>query len=424
MKKIEQEKIKHFYNEVISLYPREVKEFYWGKDVSDFIDIIINSLPENEEQEIVSIICRNNESIVLSKPMFDFLFTEGELCNFNSPIGRRYEHNSYIFIEFIKSPIIIIKNNLDRNGIVPITKKETEDGLTKIESCFFIKGEIPTEDYYDYPIEIIPFFISQMKARLIKKVDKLPSYFIDHFEPMKYVLRIKNEQKNLLIKLLYKFATNLGIIENEIIYDNDTSTEINQEIKSILDDDGNINITNDSDQNLNSLKFYISAIKNPNPFYRFLDAYHVLESLFYEYFYNYVKNLNNNRSKDELYDEIRKHINEDQMLKLVLVNCLDNQDTIKKIKEDLINKGIQDLSKIINKNYDIINWSENESEKFALKLSDLIYSFRNAIVHSKKSDYHIEKIEEFKDFIPKFIDLTNIVLELAKRILDKNIEKW
>lgn len=413
---LNEEKIKHFYNKVICLYPSEFKELYWGK-IDDFIYLIKNF---NLEEDSVTIECKNSENIKLSQTMFDFLFKGNDLCTFDNSSGQRYEYKDYVFIEFIESWVLTVNKKIEERGILPITKDENGN----IESCFFIKSENPEENYYDYPQEMIPFFVSQLKIRLKISEDKLPSYFIDHFESMKYALKINKVQENLLIKSLYILGTNLGIVEKSIMKNGKSSVKIDQEIKSALyDGEGNINLTDDYDENLSSLKFYISAIKNSNPYYRFLDAYHIFESLFYESFYNYVKNLNHNQKK-KIYDKIKEHTDELHMLKLVLINCLDNQGFTKKIKDKLVSKEIQKLAKIIDKDYDINNWPVDNLEVFASKLSDLIYAFRNAIVHSKDSYQHIEKIEELPDLTQKFIELTNIVLEIAKCLLEKKINRW
>lgn len=413
--KLNEEKIKRFYKEVIQSYQDNIKNLYWG-EIDDFVSLIDTS-EKGEDNVIVA--CKNSENIKLSRKMFDFLFRGDDLHTFDFPVGQSCEYGDHVFIELVKSPAVTINREIEERGIFPVTK----DINGSVESCFFIKSEKYEENYYDYPQEIIPFFVLQMKTRLKTFEDRLPTFFIDHFEPMKYVLKIKKGQENLLIKLLYKLGTNLGIVEN-IMKNGELSIKIEQEIKSKLDGEGNINLTNEQDESLNSLKFYISAIRNPNPYYRFLDAYHIFESLFYKHFYNYVKNLNSNIEKGKLYDEIKNHLNESQLLKLVLQDYLSNGASIRELKDKFIKMNAEDLAEAIDKNYNIKEWSEDNTGEFASKLSDFIYNFRNAIVHSKESNRHIEKIEEFQGLTSNFVHLTDIVLELAKRVLEKNIERW
>lgn len=404
-------KIEHFYQHIIDSYSSNIKELYWGNK-DEFIESIYQ-IDSISREEYININCKNVEEIRFSQPLFDFLFKGDNYCMFDCPIGQRYEYDDYIFIELLDSPIINISKEIEKAGIFPITKNGDS-----VKSCFLIRK-------HDYPKEIIPFFVSQMKYRLETFEDTLPSNFIDHFKHMKYVLRIEKGQDNLLIKLLYKLTINLGIIEN--VLQKEKKITIQQEIQSIIDDENNLNLTNDVDENLDSLRFYISAIRNPNSYYRFLDAYHVFESLFHKHFYNYIKHLDyNNISKDKLCKKIKDHLNEQQMLKLVLASCLDNKSFyIKTIKEDLLKIKVQELAKSIGESYTIEEWPTDDAEKFASKLSTLIYAFRNAIAHSTEFERHIEKIEKQpSNLTQNFLDLTNLVLEIAKYVLENDIEKW
>lgn len=413
--KLNKIKIENFYQQIIKSYKDAIKELYWGsKDI--FTDLIEQAEKSSNGEDSIIIICKNGEEIELSQLLFDFLFKGKNYCEFNHFIGRRYKHEDYIFIELVESSIVSIKWKIEKSGVFPITKNENGD----IGSCFFIKSENYGENY-DYSKEVIPFFISQMKNRLKTFEDKPPSSFIDHFEPQKYILKIKECEDNLLIKLLYKLGTNLGIVENKMWENQEIAVQ--QEIQSILDNENNINLTNEPGENLNSLNFYISAIRNPNLYYRFLDVYHILESFFYKYFYNYVKDLSNNIEKAKLYDDIKQHTSEQQMLKLVIEDCLPVQE-FRNIKSKLMKIRTQELADRVGKKYDIENWRANNTGVFATKLSDLIYTFRNAIVHSKESSRYIEKIEESPNLILDFVKLTNILLGIVKYVLEENVDRW
>lgn len=413
--RLNENKIKDFYQHIIKLYKPEIQKLYWG-NIEEFIDLVNEADEPSNEQDKINITFNNGRQIGLSRVLFDFLFKGKDNCIFTRPIGERYENGEYIFMELIESPTVIVNGNIEKNGIFPTAKDENGN----VENCFFIKSRKPGENY-DYPKEIVPFFVSQMERRLKTIEDDPPSAFIDHFKPIKYVLRIKKLEDNLLIKLLYQLSKS-GIVENKIIANQ--KIPIQQEMTSMLDDENNINLTNDSDENLDSLKFYILAIRNPNPYYRFLDAYHILESFFYKYFYKYVTELDDNMDKVKLYNYIKKHEQEQQMLKLVIENCLTPSD-FQSIKARLLQvKNKELLERIEGAECNIQEWPIDNIEKFATKLSDLIYKFRNAIVHSKKSNRNIEKIEEDPNLIPDFIKLTNILLEIVACVLEKNINKW
>ena len=411
--RLNKDKIEYFYQQIIESYEPEIKELYWGNK-DDFISLIEQADESDEGEDNIIITCKNGEEIGLSRLLCDFLFRGEEHCFFDNPVGQRYKYKDYIFLELIESPIVSIKKKIEKSGIFPITRNENGN----IDSCFFIKSE----KYYDYPKEIIPFFVSQIKDRLKIFKERLPTNFIDNFNLIKYTLKIKECEDILLVKLLYKLGANLGIVENSTIENQDLTVQ--QEIQSILDSENNINLTNDPVENLDSLKFYTIAIKNPNPYYRFLDAYHIMESFFHKYFYNFVKNLNNNVDKAKLYDDIKQHVREERkMLKLVLENSFNINDFIK-IKRQLLNIRAHEIAGRIEKEVNIENWRENDIKSFSSKLSDFIYTFRNAIVHSRESNRYIEKIEEPPSLMPKFIDLTNILFEIAKGVLEKNFDKW
>jgi len=414
--KLNRSKIEHFYKQIIECYRPGIKKLYWG-DKDEFADFVEQADKSSNETDNIIITCKNGEEIELSRLLFDFLFKGENHCVFNHAIGQRYKYENYIFVEFIESPMVTInREKEEKSGVFPIMRDENGD----IGSCIFIKSEKDSKNY-DYPEENIPFFVSQMQNRLKLFEDRLPSNFVDHFEPMKYILKIKDCEDNLLVKLLYKLGINLGIVENSIL--NNQKLFVQQDIKLILDTENNINLTNEYDENLNSLKFYTSAIRSPSAYYRFLDAYHILESFFYKYFYNYVKTLNSNMDKAQLYDNIKKHISERQMLKLVIENCLTLND-FQLIKNKLLQTRTQELASRIGKTWNIERWNVNNTEDFASELSDLIYTFRNAIVHSKESSRHIERIEESPSLIPDFTELTNILLEIVKCVLEETIERW
>jgi hypothetical protein len=131
--------------------------------------------------------------------------------------------------------------------------------------------------------------------------------------------------------------------------------------------------------------------------------------------------------KDKLCKKIKDHLNERQMLKLVLVNWLVNQSFfIEIVKKELLEIKIQELTESIGEQFFAIEkWPLDDVEDFASKLATLIYAFRNAIAHSTESERHIEKIEQQSADLPQnFFDLTDFVLRIAKEVLEQNIENW
>lgn len=412
---LNKDKIRYFYKQIIEYYEPQIKESYWGNE-NDLAELVEQSEKSSAGDDNVSITCKNGQEIKFPRLLFDFLFKGNIDCTFGHQIGQRYENGDYIFIELIESPIVAINKNIEKFGVFPITRDINEG----IESCFFIKSREQGENY-DYPNEIIPFFVSQMRSRLKIFRDTLPPYVIDHFEPIKYVLKIKRGQENLLIKLLYKLSNHLGVIENkskEIGY-----IAVQQDINNLLDGNGNFIISNDFIEEADMLRYYISALNNPDITYQFLDLYHILEACFYKYFYSYVKNLNGSISEKDLYKRIKDYATEQMMLSLVLKECKNNFTVIYSKLRDLTN--LKGFFKAIGKDINIGNWDPGKEDDFSIKLSDIIYALRNSITHSKDVESHIDQIKD--DIVLKnaLKEINKIMMfDINKIVLERSINKW
>jgi hypothetical protein len=360
--------------------------------------------------------------LLFPKELFEFLFLGEEFCVFNYAIGRRFPYNGFIFIELKESSAIKIESEESEEKIHPGTYSITKDNSGNTSSCFFVNDEIDIS----YPSEIVPFFVAQLQSRLNKSFTNFPENFLHHFKPIKYAIRIEQDKNNLLIKLLYKLAAELGLIENKI----DECNKISIKSKSIGQDLANIlaGISNENSQNLLPLNCFISAASNTNPYYRFLDIYHIFESLFYKHFYYYVKNYPESISKKS-YDDIKGHTREEKMLKLVLIDILkDNEKLRNEIKNDLIKYCANELLKrIIGRDISVEKWptDNKNADDFCDNLAvNLIYKLRNAITHSKRTEDYIEKINEKPNLTENFINVTNVITDISKRVIDKNIDNW
>lgn len=410
------EKIIYFYESVVKYYPSDIQKTYWGTE-EDLINAIIIEDYSVEDDDIVVIL--KNGRLLFPKALFEFLFTGEEFCVFDSAVGDRFNYRGFTFIELNESPLIRIKTGEKiSSGLFPITS----DDSGNTESCFFVNDE----NEIFYPSEIISFFVAQLQNRLKKSLNNFPENFLYHFEQIKYAIRIKNGKDNLCTKLLYKLSAELGLIENKIVESNKIPINFtDQDLKNIIDgitDD----IPDDNSQNLLPLNCFISAVGNTNPYYRFLDIYHIFESLFYKHFYSYVIKLSGNSFSIETYNSIKKHMKEGQMLKLVLIDSLEDDENLRReIKKNLLNYSTNELLKKIGYNIDVKNWPTDNVDDFCDNLAEnLIYKLRNAIAHSKRTDDHIEKINESSDLIENFIGVTNVIIDLSKKIIDKNIVNW
>lgn len=403
-------KIISFYNSVIKYYPSNLQETYWGTE-----EDVTKAVKEEYyvEEDDIGITLKTGR-LLFPKALFEFLFTGEEFCVFDSVIGSRFNYRGLTFIELNESPVIRIETEEEIHpGLFPITS----DDSGNTQSCFFVNDE----NDISYPYEIIPFFVAQLQNRLNKSLTSFSENFLHHFEPIKYAIIIEQDQNNLLIKLLYKLAAELGLIENKIDECNKIYIKsIGQNLANILDD-----ITNENFQNLLPLNCFISAIGNTNPYYRYIDIYHIFESLFYKHFYTYVKNLPVDDVSKKTYKEIKDHVAEEKMLKLVLKNSLEDSELFRKeIKSKLLQYNAEKLLNRLGENFNINDWKPENNDEFAQKLASMIYKLRNAIAHSGETEKHIERINEDPSLTENFNNISNIIKDISKKTIDKNIDVW
>jgi len=365
-----------------------------------------------EDEEII--VKLKNGQLSFPITLFEFLFAGVESNVFNNEIGSRFNYSGFTYIELKESPVIRIESeDKIHAGLYKITENDS-DNLT---NCLFVYDESDIS----YPSEIIPFFVAQLLPRLNKSLINFQGNFLLHFEPIKYVIRIKQDQNTLLIKLFYKLAAELGLIENKIDERNKISIKSkNISLANILFD-----ITNENSQNLLPLYCFISAASNTNPYYRFLDIYHIFESLFYKHFYSYVKNLPETDVSKKTYREIKEHMTDEQMLKLVLINSLLDDEPLRvKVKSELLNCNAEEPLERLGQTLNISEWNTKNNDEFAKKLASIIYKLRNSIAHSGETEKHIERINDDPDLTENFINITNVIMDISKKTIYKNIYAW
>jgi len=386
----------------------------WGNK-SQFLNALKNSLETyDREDKDYRFTSYHSLRIKFSKAIFEILFIDNCVIDFNKSIGERLEYEDNTYLQLIESPCVNFATRIEKSKIINVPRKCV---------VFFI-NENKSESLY-YPEEIAPLFIYQLKERLIVDYTfstdtEVYTNFCSLFRPMKYILRIKKDKHSLQEKLLYKLCINLGLIEYEKI--TTSKLEVSQDINQIYDLSRNSILLTDTKKQINlELRFYTSAMKTTDPIYQFLELYHILESYFYKYFYNYIKNLKQVKTKKD-YEEVRTATKEEKMLKLVLkdistdFNCI--HDEFEKIRyfrrfcKDVLNRN----------NINHANWDASNIDTFSEKLSDFIYSLRNNIVHTKESDKTI-RIKNLnyseKNVLMK---VNNILFFIVQRIFDKNIE--
>ena len=415
MVNINERKARKFYSEVISLYPTEVIDSLWRNE-TEFLDSIKSAVykGDNKDYEVDF----SNLKIKFSKPIFDILFLNKTAIEFDKPIGQRLDLNNYIYLELVESSLVNLENK-ENPGLFSLSKRKNYWG-------YFFINEDSREDSY-YPKEVLPIFIFQLNERLIKdyafSVDT--DIYIDFcflFNPIRYILKVKKDKEALQERLLYRLCTDLGLIELKT----HTTFKINipQNINEIYNKGANYKTENPlllssrKQYNLNSLRFYLSAMGNSDPIYQFLELYHVLESYFYRYFYNYIKNLKKVKTNKE-FKQIKEHTNEDRMLKLVIKDISDKFPQIE-----------QQISKIPNINQFCINFlpehvnldnmNECDENKFSNKVSDFIYSIRNNIVHTKEPNRTIRDLNESEQ--KTLIEINQALLFIVREVFGKNIE--
>ena len=419
MDNINERKAIKFYSEVISLYPQAVIDSLW-KSKPEFLDSLNNAVykGDNKEYEVDF----SDLKIKFSKPIFDILFVNKTTIRFDKPIGQRLELNNYIYLELIEAPLVNL-NDKEESNLFFLSKRRYYWG-------FFFINEDKKENLY-YPKEVLPIFISQLKERLIEdyfsNVDTSTDIYINFcalFKPIKYILKVKNDKGSLLEKLLYKLCTDLGLTEHKTYPV--SKIDISQKIDAIYDKNADCEIETPlllsarGQYNLDSLRFYISAMENLDPSYQFLEVYHSLESYFYKYFYEYIKNLKGVKTKKE-FDKIRDAIKESEMLRLVIRDISNEFPHIKQEFKKITNFK-QFCKDVINRdNIDLNNWNNITIEKFSNILSDIIYSIRNNIVHTKEAEKSTISLNESEQ--KTLMEINRLLLFIVRKVFDKNI-KW
>jgi len=231
---------------------------------------------------------------------------------------------------------------------------------------------------------------------------------------MKYILKVRNNDTHVK-KSLYLLASNFGIIELSL----EENKIIEMEQKNSISE---LNIRDISKSDVDVTTFYISAIKSENPFYQFLNLYHIVESYSYDFFAEYFKeNISDAR---KIIQELRDAKGEDEhLIKRSFLQLSNSDNIIAFTKQELdkirvrLNKLIQEINKNISggdlANYE--NWGENNIyiEKFAR----FIYKLRAEVAHKKVRGRMLEK------YALEYIDVIKVVNKIMFRIGECVINK-
>ncbi len=415
---INEQKAIKFYSEIISLYPPEVIGSLW-KDRTEFLRSLKGALYQKYDNEYE--VDFSKLKIKFSKSIFNILFLNNTEIELDKLVGRRLELNNYIYLELEESPLVNLKNKEDSN-LFFLSRRRYYWG-------FFFINEDKEESLY-YPKEVLPIFISQLKARLIKDYfsnvttsTDIYFNFCALFKPIKYILKVKKGKEALLEKLLYRLCTDLGLTEHKTY--SVSKIDISQKIDAIFVKDADREIGTPlllsarRQYNLDSLRFYLSAMGNLDPIYQFLELYHALESYFYSYLYKYITNLTKVKTKKD-FEQIRNATNEREMLGLVIEDISNEFPHIKEGFKKITNFK-QFCKNVINMdNIDPNNWDENNTKKFSNIFSDIIYTIRNNIVHTKEADKSIRDLSRGEQ--NTLIEINQSLLFVARKVFDKNVE--
>lgn len=371
-------KIKDFYKNIIIKFDGNELHF---KNEIDFIKCIKESQRSTDGSKVTTT-TETGIQIIFSNFIFKQCF-----CDELPP------HTDYNFFHLIEAKNCSVKQ---------------EDFSYKVYNFFDNKGnEISKlllyngEEEYEQITEI---YLFENNVKLINPTFSFHGgnniFFRNFFIPINFFLQIKKYAKKKE-QVLYQLAS-IGIVETDI----DRKTiALTKSINNLTPQSSNTITLKQSSHN--SYKFYISAIKNDNIFYQFLDLYHVIESFFNKELKRTLKQIQKGKLNryfkltDKKIEQIK--LAEEANLKIVLSN-LDLK------KRELFNefKSIKqnDLAKVISglTNVQISSLSNT----FLLDLSSFIYKIRNAIVHSKDEKQYIKNlitgknIENFKN-INKFM---------------------
>ncbi|TRZ54419.1 hypothetical protein D4Q76_02405, partial [archaeon] len=327
--------------------------------------------------------------------------------------GKRFINDGYVYLELVEAPTINIINTVNETQLVPIKEDINTIG-------YFYIGNSKNDNELDYSEEVLPFIIANMKNRIKKDYFNIFSppanalNFFLLFEPMKYILKVRNNDTHVK-KSLYLLASNFGIIELSL----EENKIIEMEQKNSISE---LNIRDISKSDVDVTTFYISAIKSENPFYQFLNLYHIVESYSYDFFAEYFKeNISDAR---KIIQELRDAKGEDEhLIKRSFLQLSNSDNIIAFTKQELdkirvrLNKLIQEINKNISggdlANYE--NWGENNIyiEKFAR----FIYKLRAEVAHKKVRGRMLEK------YALEYIDVIKVVNKIMFRIGECVINK-
>ncbi len=408
---INEQKARKFYSEVISLYPPGVIDILW-RSKTEFLDSLKGAVYKGDNKEYEVDFPRLK--IKFSKPIFNILFLNKTVINFDKPIGQRLELNNYIYLELRESPLVNLEDK-ESTGSFSLSKR-------RYYWWYFFINEDSRDELY-YPKEVLSLFIFQLKERLIRDYAFNPDQdtyinFCSLFKPIKYILRIKKDKETLKEKTLYRLCTDCGLIERKRW--TTTKTNMSQNINEIYDKDTNsFLLTARKQYNIDSLKFYLSAMENLDPSYQFLELYHALESYFYKYFYKNIKKLKKVETQKE-FNRIREYIREENMLKLVIKDISNEFSQLKQEISNISNIG-QFCENFLPENVNLDNLDEDEEERFSNKLSGFIYQIRNNIVHTKESSKKsIRNLSEGEQ--RTLMEINKLLLFVVRKVFDENIE--
>lgn len=398
---IDESKATKFYNEIIREFDNHEEIF---GELDDFKDFVKSSEVKEDGFAVPTKIA--NTSIYFQKELFENLFYPGfTQPSFDSKEGKLViENKSYI--ELYLSPLFYPREN-ENNDI----NKDHE------HIFFFIKGK--GEIYYTS--KVIPYFISTLKNRFVKKIvlEEREFDFYDFFKVIQGLIVINNEDfsgeeiENLEKNLKFQIAKKYGLIpiEEDVLTKKFTLPKGDVEIKTEVKSKTSI-----------AIYYYLKGLGVTNVFYQFLNFYQVIEHYSIVYSLKYLSKKIETAEPREAHKTIKKMQGEEYLISFAVAYFLKDREGILKTVLDKLNQGssvenlIERLNEICSNSNSIENYG-NWQNDYAENLGRLIYKIRNEIVHTKR------KKDILGELVSKHLDVFQYTVEVLKNVSEKAIEE-
>ena len=408
--RIDKKKSKKFYNEIIKKFPEGKVKYYFGEEQDFFKSISFADFLE--EDNIFKVNFKNNLEIEFFKILFEKLFINNEDYNFNKTRNEIINDAEYTYIPFKEIDNVRFSNEIKTQHFLPIKENKSEFIFINLASS------------YDYPDEITDYFIRTMADSLIGDFssEEVNNFnFFAFFKPIKYLLKIRVNSKDLLNLLKYFLARDMGVCPIEDCSNLVLEFEVDRKVDNIYDTKNNSFLIHPIPQETEAISYYINALREREPFYQFLDFYHILETYCYNYCIDHLIDFLKNQEPYEVFKNIGNLKREEYIISRS-IEFICNNNNFGNLKnelnqlEDKINQFIIEINKTVSGEEIRIfsRWEEDEQNTYYYYLGKLIYKLRCEIVHRKIQKNPVTK---YSQSYPKIMRILKLIMKKISEVI-------